>query len=272
MIYEANILVVDDDVTVCKSIANVLENEGFTVDKVYSGEEALDIVDKNNNKYALALVDLMLPGISGIQVLQEIKKKNPNITVVMITGYPSIKTAVESIKLSSFDYLPKPFTPDELCGLVARAMDRRRVYEEVAKHTGICEETLVKISIPNDIYCIPQHSWAKLESDGKVRIGMHHVFSKSIKHIISIQFPEKNETRYQGEVFLRIEGDQNQVLRLWTPVTGKIIQINRDLSRNFSKLFHDPYDQGWLAILEPLHFEEDIRNLVYLGKEKFHEK
>jgi glycine cleavage system H lipoate-binding protein len=136
---------------------------------------------------------------------------------------------------------------------VARSLDQRRVYEEVAKHTGISEETLVKISIPNDIYCIPQHSWAD-------------------KHIISIQFPEKNETRYQGEVFLRIEGDRNQVLRLWTPVAGKVIQVNRDISRNFFKLFHDSYNQGWIEILKPLHFEEDIRNLVYSGKEKFHEK
>jgi len=147
MIYKANILVVDDDTTVCKSIAKVLENEGYTVDMVFSGEEALEKVSKN--KYAVVLIDLKLPGLGGTEVLQGIKKKNPNITAIMITGYPSIKTAVESIKLSAFDYLPKPFTPDELSGMVARALERRRTYEEIAQQIGINEEKLVEISKPN---------------------------------------------------------------------------------------------------------------------------
>ena len=147
MIYKANILVVDDDTTVCKSIAKVLENEGYTVDMVFSGEEALEKVSKN--KYAVVLIDLKLPGLGGAEVLQGIKKKNPNITAIMITGYPSIKTAVESIKLSAFDYLPKPFTPDELSGMVARALERRRTYEEIAQQIGINEEKLVEISKPN---------------------------------------------------------------------------------------------------------------------------
>jgi DNA-binding NtrC family response regulator len=147
MIYKANILVVDDDTTVCKSIARVLENEGYTVDMVFSGEEALEKASKN--KYAVVLIDLMLPGLGGTEVLQGIKKQNPNITAIMITGYPSIKTAVESIKLSAFDYLPKPFTPDELCGMVARALERRLAYEEIAQQIGLSEEKLVEISKPN---------------------------------------------------------------------------------------------------------------------------
>ena len=265
MIYKANILVVDDDKTVCKSIANVLENEGYKVDMAFSGEEALAAVNKN--KYAVVLLDLMLPGISGIEVLQQIKKQNPNITAIMITGYPSVKTAVESIKLSAFDYIPKPFTPDELCGVVARALERRLAYEEIAQKIGLSEENLVEISIPNDIYCIPDHSWAKLEPDGNVRIGMHHDFSRSVKSIISIQFPGKNETRDQGDVCLRIVVDRSQVLRLWTPVSGKIIQVNEEIARDHSLLIHDPYGRGWLALMEPSQFEEDIKNLLHRAEE-----
>jgi len=147
MLYKANILVVDDDRSLCEGIATVLINAGYSVDKVHSGKEALAMVNKN--KYALVLVDLMLPGISGIELLQQIKKQNPNITIIMITGYPSIKTAVEAIKFSAFDYLPKPFTPDELRSLVARALERRLAYEEIAQQSGISEEKLVEISKPN---------------------------------------------------------------------------------------------------------------------------
>ena len=266
MIYKANILVVDDDTAVCKSVASVLENEGYTVDMVFSGEEAVERAQQK--KYALAIVDMMLPGISGIEVLQEIKKSNPNITVIMITGYPSIKTAVQAIKLSAFDYIPKPFTPNELRGLVARALERRLTYEEIAAQTGINEETLVQIAIPDDIYCIPEHSWAKAEASGQVRIGMHHIFSRSIRGIAALEFPKKNEMCYQGEVCLRIVDTQKQVLRLWAPVSGKVIAVNEEIARDYAKLTHDPYQEGWLLIMEPLHFAEDIKNLIPTSQEK----
>ena len=268
MIYKANLLVVDDDASVCKSVATVLENEGYTVDLVSSGEEAVETARKK--RYALAIVDLMLPGISGIEVLQEIKKYNPNITVIMITGYPSVKTAVQSIKLSAFDYIPKPFTPNELRSLVARALERRLTYEEIAAQTGIDEEHLVQIDIPPDIYCIPEHSWAKPGEGGRVRIGMHHVFSRAIRGIETIEFPQKNEVRLQGEVCLRIVDTHKQVLRLWTPVSGKVVAVNEDIARDFSKLTHDPYQEGWLLLMEPLHFAEDIKNLTPTGQERTH--
>jgi len=268
MIYKANILVVDDDTSVCKSVANVLEKEGYTVDIVFSGEDALEKVEKN--KYALAIVDLMLPGINGIDLLQEIKKKNTNITVIMITGYPSVKSAVQSIKLNAFDYIPKPFTPNELRSLVARALERRLTYEEVASKSGIIEENLVTILIPNGIYSIPEHSWAKPEKSG-VRVGMHHVFSRCIRGVSSIEFPERNEMRYQGEVCLRVVDTHNQVFRLWTPVTGRILDINKDISKDYTKLTHDPYNEGWLLLIDPLHLDEDTKNLTYFGEKKVKE-
>jgi CheY-like chemotaxis protein/glycine cleavage system H lipoate-binding protein len=255
-------MVVDDDKSICKSVANVLKNEGYIVDMVFSGEEALEKVEEK--KYAIIIVDIMMPGMSGIDLLKEIKKKKPDITVIMITGYPSIKTAVESIKLSAFDYIPKPFTPDELRALVARALERRQTYEEVAANLGIEEEKLVEISIPEGLYCIPEHSWAKVEKDGIVRIGIHHIFLRSIKGIQSIKFPAKNEMRYQGEACLRITDSRSQTIRLWTPVTGKITDINEKICNDFSKLVYDPYETGWLVLMEPIHLEDDIKNLTIL--------
>jgi len=262
--YKANIMVVDDDISICKSVANVLRNEGYIVDMVFSGEEALEKMEEK--KYAIIIVDIMMPGMSGIDLLKEIKKKKPDITVIMITGYPSIKTAVESIKLSAFDYILKPFTPDELRSLVARALERRQAYEEIAANLSIEEEKLVEISIPEGLYCIPEHSWAKVEKDGNVRIGIHHVFLKSIRDIQSIKFPEKNEMRCQGEACLRIMDSRSQTIRLWTPVTGKIKEVNEKICEDFSKLIYDPYEKGWLVLIEPIHLEEDVKNLTILKR------
>jgi CheY-like chemotaxis protein/glycine cleavage system H lipoate-binding protein len=262
MRYKANILVVDDDISLLEGVAIILRNEGYIVDTVPRGSEALKKLEENH--YAVVIVDLMMPGMDGIDLLQEIKSKKPDVTVIMITGYPSIKTAVKSIKLNAFDYLPKPFTPDELRSLVARALEKRQTYEEIAEKLGLEEEKLVEIAIPNGLYCIPDHSWVKLEKDGKVRIGAHHVLIRTVKGIKTIDFPGKNETRYQGEVCVRITDSHNQVLRLWTPVTGKVIAVNEEIGENVSNLIHDPYDKGWMVLIEPLHLEEDLKNLTPL--------
>jgi CheY-like chemotaxis protein/glycine cleavage system H lipoate-binding protein len=262
MIYKANILVVDDDLSVCKSVAAVFKNESCTVDTVNNGEDALEKVKEKN--YALVIVDLMMPGISGLDVIKKLKKNKPDLTVIMITGYPSIKTAVKAIKIGAYDYIPKPFTPGEIRSLVARALEKRHNYEEISGKLGIKEEKLVDISLPDGLYGIPDHSWVKIEEDGNVRIGIHHALISAVHDLDTIEFPDKNEMRYQGEACVRFIDSQNQVLRLWTPVTGKVIDINEELNADFSKLLQDPYGEGWLITIEPDHLEEDLQNLVSL--------
>lgn len=262
MLYKANILVVDDDTAVCKSVAGVFKNEACSVDTVFSGEEALGKVKEKN--YAIVIVDLMMPGMSGLEVIQELKRLKPDITIIMITGYPSVKTAVKAVKVGAFDYLPKPFTPGELRSVAARALEMRRAYEEVSEKLGIEEKKLVDISIPDGLYCMPEHSWAKVEADGNVRIGMHHAFARSIQNLAAVELPKENEMRYQGEVCVKLTDEKNQVLRLWTPVTGKVIQVNTEISKDLAKLIQDPYNEGWLVLIEPAQLEEDLQNLAPL--------
>lgn len=264
MIYKANILVVDDDQSLCKSVAVVLKKEGYTVDTVFSAEEALKKAAET--KYALMFVDLMLPGMSGLDLLTTVKETNPDTTVIMITGYPSIKSAVQAIKLSAYDFIPKPFTPEEIRTLTARALEGRHTYEEIASRLNIKEEKLVDISIPADIYCIHEHSWAKVEEDGTVRIGIHHALAKTVKGITAVEFPDVNEMRFQGEACVRIIDSHEQVIRLWTPITGMVTAVNEELKNDFSRVIYDPYESGWLIKIEPTHLEEELKNLTLLKK------
>jgi len=114
------ILVVDDEITVCKSIRQALLNDEYEVDMALSGEEALKKED--DKKYDVVVADLMMPGLSGIDLLKALKAKNSAAKVIMITGYPTMKTTVQSMQIGAFDYLPKPFLPTELRSLVARAL------------------------------------------------------------------------------------------------------------------------------------------------------
>jgi len=125
---QAKILVIDDERTVCISCKRVLEDEGHIVDYTLSGQEGLEKVLSGD--YDLVLLDLKMPGINGLAVLETLKEKQPDIIVIIITGYATIQTSIEAIKKGAFDYVPKPFTPEELAVTVSKAMETRALQSE----------------------------------------------------------------------------------------------------------------------------------------------
>ncbi len=107
-----NILVIDDEVAVNNNIRKILLKKGYQVDQAITKDEALESIA--SHPYKLILLDLKIPGVKGLELLQTIRDKNPEAKVIMITGYASIETAVEATRMGAVDYLPKPFTPDEI--------------------------------------------------------------------------------------------------------------------------------------------------------------
>jgi DNA-binding NtrC family response regulator len=124
----ARILVVDDEEIVIKSCLRILGNGEYEVEAVQSGREALKKIGENH--YDVLILDIMMPEIDGLEVLKRVKESHPDIDVIMVTGLSQIDTAVRAMKLGAFDYLPKPFDPDELKLVVQRAFERRQLLQE----------------------------------------------------------------------------------------------------------------------------------------------
>jgi DNA-binding NtrC family response regulator len=122
------ILVVDDEEIVIQSCLRVLSGGDFKIDAARDGIEALGLI--NENGYDVLILDIKMPRMDGMEVLQRVKEGHPDIDVIMITGLHEIETAVQAMKLGAFDYLPKPFNPEELELVVARAFERRRLLQE----------------------------------------------------------------------------------------------------------------------------------------------
>jgi DNA-binding NtrC family response regulator len=116
----ANVLVVDDEQTVCNSCKKILTREGYKVDVALSGEEALS--KAKGNEFDVLIADWKMPEIDGIEVARRIKKENPNMAVILITGYPSVETSIKAMRAGVSDYVPKPFTPEELSDAMMRAL------------------------------------------------------------------------------------------------------------------------------------------------------
>jgi len=118
------ILVVDDESTICDSVKKILSRKGFKVENSLNADEAIEMMKKNN--FDLVITDLMMPKTSGLELIEIIKKHYPEIDVLVITGYASIESAVKATKLGALDYIPKPFTPDELAERINKAVELRK--------------------------------------------------------------------------------------------------------------------------------------------------
>ncbi|NLG16155.1 MAG: response regulator [Fibrobacter sp.] len=125
---QKKVLVVDDEVSICEILAQFLNKKGYEVFTAASGEEALDILSAS--PVDLVVTDIKMPGISGVDLLKYIKENQQSVPVLITTGFPTLDTAIEALKLGAYDYLTKPFHLEEIGEKVKRAMINKQLEEE----------------------------------------------------------------------------------------------------------------------------------------------
>ena len=135
---KASILIVDDENVVRDSLGKWFEEEGYSVDTANSAREAL--LKLPRQRWDLALIDIKMPGMDGLELHRKIREVDPNILVIIMTGYASVETAVQALKEGAYDYVMKPFDPDDLAHGVAKALDHRRAREENLRLRASLEE------------------------------------------------------------------------------------------------------------------------------------
>jgi DNA-binding response OmpR family regulator len=120
----AHVLVVDDEGAIRYSVSKTLQRVGYNVTEAASGEEALDQMKKHH--YDVVLTDIRMPGLTGVELLKRIKEQAPDAIVILMTGYASLGTAVEALRLGAHDYLIKPSSSQDIRQSVARGVERAR--------------------------------------------------------------------------------------------------------------------------------------------------
>ncbi|MEE4604760.1 MAG: response regulator, partial [Desulfobacteraceae bacterium] len=116
----AKIIVVDDEKQICRNVAKILSKNDYEVTHVLSAQEALDKMATDS--YSLLISDIVMPGKNGLELLKMVKKEWPLTKAIMMTAYAATDTAMKAIQLGALDYIPKPFTPDELRTTVEQAL------------------------------------------------------------------------------------------------------------------------------------------------------
>ena len=216
----ARILVVDDEEIVIRSCLRILGDGDYAVEAVQDGWEALKKIDESH--FDVLILDIMMPKIDGLEVLRRVKESHPDIDVIMITGLSQIDTAVRAMKLGAFDYLPKPFDPDELKLVVERALERRQLLQE---NLDLRNEVSSKYRFENiigsspqmqNVYrliakCAPTNSTALLTGEsgtGKELIAraIHYNSLRKDKPFVPVDCNSLSENLLESEMFGHVKG------------------------------------------------------------------
>ncbi len=217
---KGRILVADDEEIVIQSCLRVLSGGGFQVDAARDGLEALRAIDENG--YDVLILDIKMPKMNGMEVLQRVKEAHPDIDVIMITGLHEIETAVQAMKLGAFDYLPKPFDPEELELVVARAFERRQLLQE---NISLKSEVSAKYRFENIIgsspqmqavyrliaRCAPTNSTVILRGEsgtGKELIAraIHYNSLRKDRPFVTVDCTALSESLLESELFGHVKG------------------------------------------------------------------
>ena len=127
---KGRILIVDDELVVRDSLARWFTSEGYETKALASAREALELADR---EWDLALLDIKMPGMDGIELQRRLKESDPDMILIIMTGYATVETAIQALKHGAYDYLTKPVDPDELSHLVEKALEHRRARREVVR-------------------------------------------------------------------------------------------------------------------------------------------
>ena len=192
---KARILCVDDEAVILDSFRKILVLDGYSVDTVETGKEALGLVQTHS--YDFVFTDLKMPEMDGVEVTKSIKHLRPDIDVIIITGYATVETAVECMKFGAMDYVQKPFTEDELLDFTKKSFIKRadRISKLIKPKVHIThfkdsrDVTTPEFLIPGGVFISKGHCWARVDEDGSVQVGIDDFAKKIIGRIDAIDLP-----------------------------------------------------------------------------------
>jgi CheY-like chemotaxis protein/glycine cleavage system H lipoate-binding protein len=266
---KARILAVDDEEVILDSFRKILVIDGYSVDTVETGQEALGLIQKHH--YDFVFTDLKMPEMDGVDVCKSVKYLRPDIDVIIITGYATIESAVETMKFGAMDYVQKPFTEDELLEMVKKFLIRRqdRIGKELKPQVhitqlsdvgGVGVPSSVEFLIPGGVFISDGHCWTSLDPDGKAYVGIDDFAKKIIGTIDFVELPNLGMEINKGKNLFSIK-QGTQSIPFNSPISGKVEKINKALLNDLERLESTPYYKNWFCRIDASHLDEELKDL-----------
>jgi len=267
---KAKILCVDDEAIILDSFRKILVPDGYSVDTVENGREALHLLKTHH--YDFLFTDLKMPIMDGVEVTKATKELRPDVDVVIITGFASVETAVETMKYGAIDYIEKPFTEDELLDFTKKAYIKReaRIRKELKPKVHISHLHSVgdynsgEFAIPGGVFISKNHCWVNIEADGNVKTGIDDFAKKIIGDIDDIEMPNLGMKANKGSILFSIK-QKNRTISFISPISGVVTKINTSLKEDIDSINITPYETSWICSIDADNLDNELKDLK-IGK------
>jgi DNA-binding response OmpR family regulator/glycine cleavage system H lipoate-binding protein len=255
MVDDPRLLVVDDEEAICEGCRRIFSRQGFQVEKTSDARAGLALAEEKD--YAAILLDIKMPNMSGIEFLEELRAKKPNVPVILMTGYPSVPNAVSAIRLGAAGYVTKPFTPEEISQAVLKFV-RGSGRDSSATAAAAKPEAWVPAA---EGFAFWNEAWLQPGNDGSARVGAMLPRAKAAQ-VESVQLPKVGEAVFQGLPLAGLKLADGTMLTVPAPISGVVVAANDELNRDPGALVADPCGRGWIASVCPTRFEEETKNCM----------
>ncbi len=263
---KARILAVDDEAIVLDSFRKILVLDGFSVDTVESGPEALSLVRRRD--YDFVFTDLKMPGMDGVEVVKAVHHLRPDVDIAVITGYGTIDTAVETMQHGALEYVQKPFTEDELVAFARRLLIKRQARLDAARlptvrlvAPAVADSAAAhEYAVPGGAFVSTGHVWARIEPSGDVKCGLDDLARKACGAIDSIGLPPAGIDVTRGDVLFTVRRGSAAV-QLRAPLSGRVHLVNETLRKDGATVRDSPYLHGWICVLTPKALADELPTL-----------
>ena len=244
------LLVVDDEEMMCEGCRRIFSRQGFQVDKTNDARHGLSLAEQND--YDAILLDIMMPNMTGLEFLEELRAKKKPTPVIFMTGYPTVPNAVSAIRLGAVGYVIKPFTPEEITQAVQKHVSRE------IKIGGDEPRPAPWVPAAEGFY-FWNDSWLQPGDDGLARVGAM-VTRQEGSGLLSVRLPRIGEAVYQGLPLAELTYADRPPVIVPAPVSGVVVTINDALETDPSALVRDPCGSGWIALVCPTRLEVETQN------------
>lgn len=260
MAEDQRLLVVDDEEAICEGCRRIFARQGFEVEKTSDARAGLNMAQENN--YAAILLDIKMPEMTGIEFLEALRAKKPQVPVILMTGYPSIPNAISAVRLGAAGYVTKPFTPEE----ISQAVHQHVPYLPTPPATPAQPERWVPAA---EGFSFWENAWVQPGNDGTARVGAM-VSRWQGETLSGVRLPKLGEVVFQGLPLAALEREGECPVVLPAPVSGVVVAVNEALAK--VRCAGDVSGQ-WIAALSPTRLEEEItrctrRRLILLNADE----
>lgn len=263
----SDILVVDDEPVITEAVLRICSSEGYAVDT--AGDAPAGIEMAMSRHYRVILCDIMMPGMDGFEFLMHLRRNKNDTPVVMSTGFSTIENAVRSLHDGAIDFVPKPFTTDELLSAVRRAFKYGEILGQVRKSDSSASTgTLHYVPCPPRYSRLGYRSWVVAEHDGTAQLGVTDLFIKTAGDLHSVGLCRINDEIVQGNSCAELQAVDGMSHTVLSPLSGRIVARNERLLDGASLIEKDPYFDGWLYRIIPSDLEYESKHLTSCSSDR----